>query len=161
MVELFLNGKSLGKKKLKDYKTTYKVKYAPGTLKAVTYDQKGSPISESELVSATGKTRIALKPEETTVRSGELVYINVDLVGENGIVESNADRELTVTVEGGTVLGFGSANPRSEERFDSGCYTTYYGRSLAAVRADRLGALTVRVTGPGIDSAEVKISVTE
>lgn len=160
-VELFINGQSLGKKKLKAYQATFKTKYAPGSLKAIAYDQNGQPISEGELASATGKTSISLKPEETTVQSGELVYINVDLVGDNGIVESNADRELTITVEGGTLLGFGSANPRTEERFDNSCYTTYYGRSLAAVRADRPGALTVRATGPGIDPAEVKISVTD
>lgn len=33
-----------------------------------------------------------------------------------GVIECNADHQLTVTVEGGTVLGFGSANPRTEER---------------------------------------------
>jgi len=158
-VELFLNGKSMGKKKLKAYQATYKTKYAPGSVKLVAYDAKGGPISESELVSATGQTRISLKPEEMEIRSGEIVYIHVDLVGENGVVESNDDRQLTVTVAGGALLGFGSANPRTEERFDSGCYTTYYGRSLAVVRADGAGDLTVRVAGAGLDPAQVIIKV--
>ncbi len=160
-VELFLNGKSLGKKKLKAYKALYKTKYAPGSVKAVAYDQSGNQLSASELVSATGKTRIALNPEDTAIRSGELVYIHIDLVGENGVVESNDDQRLSVTVEGGELLGFGSANPCTEERFDSGSYTTYYGRSLAIVRADTAGALIVHATGAGLEPAEIKINVTD
>jgi hypothetical protein len=158
-VELLINGKSLGKKKLKAYKATYKTEYAPGSIKAVAYGRNGNQVSDSELVSATGKTSISLKPEDTAIQSGELVYVNIDLVGENGVVESNDDRKLTVTVEGGTLLGFGSANPCTEERFDSGSYTTYYGRSLAVVRADRAGELIVRAAGLGLDPAEVKIGV--
>ncbi|MBN2389642.1 MAG: DUF4982 domain-containing protein [Anaerolineae bacterium] len=159
-VELFLNGKSLGKKKLKAYKALYKTKYAPGSVKAVAYDQNGDQISASELVSATGKIRIALNPEDTAIRSGELVYVHIDLVGENDIVESNDDRSLSVTTEGGELLGFGSANPRTEERFDSGRYTTYYGKALAVARADEAGTLTVRATGAGLEPAEIKINVT-
>ena len=160
-VELFLNGKSLGKKKLDAYKALYKTKYAPGSVKAVAYDQNDHQISASELVSATGKMRIALNPEDTVIRSGELVYVHVDLVGENGIVESNDDKELTVTVVGGALLGFGSANPCTEERFDSGCYTPYYGRSLAVVQGTDIGEMTIRVTGAGLEPAEAKIRVTE
>lgn len=161
MVELFLNGKSLGKKKLKDFKVTYVTKYAPGTLKVVAYDQGGSKLSENELLSATGKTRIALTPEQSAAGAGDLVYLQVDLVGENGVVESNDDRKLNVTVEGGALLGFGSANPCTAERFDSGSYTPYYGKALAVVRAGQTGTLTVRVTGEGLELAEAKITVTD
>jgi beta-galactosidase len=67
------------------------------------------------------------------MKPGELAYVNIDLVGENGVVESNDDRKLTLIVEGGKLLGFGSANPCTEERFDSGSYTTFYGKALAVV----------------------------
>jgi len=103
----------------------------------------------------------ATKIKGNGIQSGDLVYINIDLIGENGIIESNDARRLTVTVEGGTLLGFGSANHWTEERFDGGTYTTYYGRSLAVVRADRAGDLNIRVTGVGFDPTEVKISVTK
>ncbi len=158
-VELFLNGKSLGKKKIKAYQATYKTRYSQGTLKAVAYNQDGSVISEIELVSATGRTSIALTPEVTAIQSGELVYVHVDLVGENGIIESNDDHMLTVTVDGGVLLGFGSANPRSEERFDSGCYTTWYGRSLAVIRAGKATEMIVRTTGAGLEPAEIRFQV--
>jgi len=144
-VELILNGKSLGRKKTKAFKVLVKTEYIPGRLKAVAYDQNGSKQSESELVSATGEISISLKPEETSIQAGELMYINVQLVGENGVVESNADKKLSVHVEGGELLGFGSADPCTAERFDRGSYTTYSGKALAVICAS-LDAEAVQIT---------------
>ena len=92
------------------------------------------------------------------VKPGEIVYVPVNIEGANGIVESNADRKLRITVEGGELLGFGSANPRAEERFDAGEYTTYYGRALAVVRAGQTGIVTVSVTD-GEKTAKAEIIV--
>ncbi|MDO5392593.1 MAG: DUF4982 domain-containing protein [Eubacteriales bacterium] len=70
---------------------------------------------------------------EVEYAAGKLEAVAYD---ENGIVESNADEKIKVIVSGGELLGFGSANPRSEENFLSGEYTTWYGRSQAVVRVD-------------------------
>lgn len=145
-VELLLNGKSLGRKKLKEYKAMFKTAYAPGTLAAVAYDANGREISRSELRSADGKLHIQVGPEEKTVKAREIVYVPVFMAGENGVVESNNDRRLTVTVEGGELLAFGSANPCTEEQYDAGSFTTYYGRALAVVQAGKSGTVSVSVT---------------
>lgn len=155
-VELMLNGKLLGRKKIKECKAIFKTKYAPGTLTAVAYTADGRELARRELTSATGKTAIAVKPEVTTAKVGEIVYIPVELVGENGIVESNADRKLTLTVTGGELLGFGSANPCHEEQYHTGSFTTYYGRALAVVRVTE--DTTISVTD-GKCSASVQIPV--
>jgi len=133
-VALLLGNKSLGRKKLKECKAVFKTKYAPEALTAVAYAANGAEIGRSSLLPATGKNHIRLTVEESR---SEIYYIPVEIVGENGIVESNADRKLTVTVEGGTLLGFGSANPCHEEQYHSGEFTSYYGRALAVVRAGR------------------------
>lgn len=155
-VELLLNGRSLGKKKIKECKAVFKTKYAPGTLTAVAYREDGREQARRELVSAVGKTVIAVKPEVTAAKPGEVVYIPVELVGENGIVESNADRELKLTVTHGELLGFGSANPCHEEQYHTGSFTTYYGRALAVVRVT--GETVITVTD-GKCSASVRIPV--
>lgn len=126
---------------------------------AVACDITGSEIGKSELVSAVGKSRIQISPEKKVIQSGEVLYVNVDLVGENGIIESNDDRKLKVTVDGGELLAFGSANPRTEERFDHGAYTTYYGRALAVVRGTEKNILKITVSGEGLDTEQTKISV--
>ncbi|MCM1025398.1 MAG: DUF4982 domain-containing protein [Roseburia sp.] len=155
-VELLLNGKSLGKKKIKECKAIFKTKYAPGTLTAVAYMADGRELARHELTSATGEAAIALKPEATAAKAGEVVYVPVELVDGNGIVESNADRKLNVTVTGGELLGFGSANPCHEEQYHTGSFTTYYGRALAVVRVK--DDTDVSVTD-GKCSASVRIAV--
>ncbi len=140
VVELLLNGKSLGKKKVKECKAIFKTKYASGTLTAVAYGADGRELARNALVSATGKPSIRLTVEES---SSDIYYIPVEIVGENGVVESNADRHLSISVEGGELLGFGSANPCHEEQYHTGCFTTYYGRALAIVRAQKNCTVTV------------------
>ncbi|RJW28135.1 glycoside hydrolase family 2 TIM barrel-domain containing protein [Ruthenibacterium lactatiformans] len=144
-VELLLNGKSLGKKKIKDCKAIFKTKYAPGTLTAVAYDAGGQELSRNELKSAIGSIRLVAEPEETAVKAGDIVYIPISLVGQNGVLERNADCKLTAAVENGELLAFGSANPRTEERYDSGNFTTYYGCAMAIVRAGQAGTVTLSV----------------
>ena len=114
------------------------------------YDGSGREIARSELRSADGPLSIAVRPEKEVVRPGEVVYVPVNLEGSNGIVESNADRRLTVTVEGGELLAFGSANPCTEEQYHTGSFTTYYGRALAVVRAGEGGTVKVSATDGGL-----------
>lgn len=157
-VKLYINGKGVGKKKIKEYRAMFKTRYQPGTLTAVAYDASGNEISRSVLRSATGRTKLSVVPEEKEVRAGEIVYLDISVVGENNIVESNDDRTLCATVENGELLGFGSAKPNTTERFDSGTYTTYYGRALAVVRSREAGKLRVCVSGGGL-SAQTEVDV--
>lgn len=157
-VELLINGKSVGKKKVKECKALFKVKYAPGTVTAVAYDASGRETGRSELASASGPFGVTVRPEEDTVRPGEIVYVPVNIEGANGFVESNADRRLTVTVEGGKLLAFGSANPCTEEQYHTGSFTTYYGRALAIVRAGESSTVKVSATdGRASVSAQIRI----
>ena len=157
-IDLLLNGKKLASAKTKNCKASFKVKYVPGKLEAVAYSADGRELGRSALNTADAPLHIAIKPEKISVRPGEVVYIPVTVEGANGVVESNADRKLCVTVEGGELLGFGSANPRTEERFDAGEYTTYYGRALAVVRAGEGSKVTVTVTdGEKTGNAEISV----
>ncbi len=159
-VELIRNGKRLGSQKIKDFKAVFKTKYESGKLEAITYDGNGKELSRNELNSAKGKINIKVIPEENTVKCGNIVYLTVSLVGDNGIVESNADTKLKITVENGELLAFGSANPRTEEDYLSGSFTTYYGRAQAIVRTKSEGLLGVTVTGNSM-KAEASVIVSK
>ena len=87
------------------------------------------------------------------------IFVPISIVGENGIVESNNDKLLTVSVEGGELLGFGSANPRTEESFLTGSYTTFFGRALACVRSDKKGQIIIKVQGEGISEQTCQIEI--
>lgn len=157
-VELILNGKSLGKKKTEHCKAVFKTRYAPGKLEAVAYSASGEECGHSELNSAQTQLAINMCPEKEHVKVGEVCYIDLQIADLHHTIESNADEVVSVTVENGELLAFGSANPRTEESFDSGHYTTYYGRALIAVKATTTER--VRVTAEALSGkTAIDISV--
>ena len=159
-VILVLNGKQLGRKKVKECKAVFrKVAYVPGTLEAVAYGADGKELSRSMLTSATGKTQLRLEADKATLHANgqDLCFINIDLVGENGITKSSADRKVEIRVEGaGTLQAIGSARPNTEESFCGNSCTTFYGKALAAIRAGYEPG-EIRVTVSAGSSAEKNI----
>ena len=155
-VALEVNGKRTPHKKPKNGRALFTVPYEPGLLAAVSYNESGYAVSRCELRTAENP-RLCLVPEKESVSGGEVFFVRVQVQSPKGIVESNMDRQVTLTVEGGELLAFGSARPRTEERFDSGVCTTYYGRALAAVRAGEKGKVTLRAVGGETVSAAVTI----
>lgn len=163
-VELRCNGKSLGRRKTKEFTAVFpKIPYEPGTLEAVSLSAYGRELGRTALTSASGKTRIRLTPETTTLRADgqALCFLKLDLVGENGVTKSSVDQPLTVEVSGaGTLQGFGSARPNMAETFLGATHTTYYGEALAVLRAGyEPGELTVTVSGAGLEAQTVTITV--
>ncbi len=157
-IELLLNDVSLGRAIVNtEFRANFTVPYAPGTLTAVAYDKAGNKAGESSLRSAAGEKAIRIAPEGRAAM-GQPLYVNIDIAGENGVVERNLDKTLTVSTEGGELLGFGSAKPRTEERFETGTYTTYYGRSQA-VLLPQSGELRITVTADGMEPAALTIPI--
>ncbi|MCL2865930.1 MAG: DUF4982 domain-containing protein [Lachnospiraceae bacterium] len=159
-VELFLNGRKIAKKVVKKYMAMFKVKYEPGTLQSVAYDAFGNKVGEDMLSTAKGSFCVNMKPEEETVMAGDIVYVAISIAGKNGVVESNYDRKLRISVEDGTLLGFGSANPRTEETYTSGECTTYYGKAQAVVRSMDVDKIKITVEGKEVGSTSIMIQVT-
>lgn len=135
-VELLLNGASLGRKQVKNNCVfTFQVPYANGKLEAVAYDAPGHETGRSTLETAGEETILRAVPEETMVRAGHLSFIRLQYTDSNGIVKPCERGVLDVKVEGGRLVGLGSACPYYERSYlDSTC-DTYYGEALAIVEA--------------------------
>ena len=128
-VELYLNDRLLAKGKCKDYRTILTACYLPGKLEAVCFDVQGREVGRTSLMTAK-ESKIQIMPEKT---DSDICFVPIKL-GDGFNVECNDDRKLVLTVENGECLGFGSANPRTEESFLTGTYTTYYGSAMAVIR---------------------------
>ena len=155
--ELYLNNKKIGKKKAKECRVIFKTKYQSGKLEAVCFDHSGKELGRCTL-STINANEINVSFEKKEAYSGEILYVPVH-IGDGDEVQGNSDRMLTVTVDGGELLGFGSANPRTEERYHTGSFTTYYGRAQAIVRAGNSGNVKVKVSDgekEGIDEIAIK-----
>ena len=116
-VELFLNGKSLGKKNMpRNSHLQWNVLYEPGTLGAVAYKQ-GKKITSK--VETTGKpTEVVITPYKTTMLADgkDATVINVTVIDKQGREVPDADNLIHFNVKGDAkIIGVGNGNPSSHE----------------------------------------------
>jgi len=159
-----LNGNVIGEAEVENCKAVFETVYMPGILAAVGYDENGKVLESGFLQSAEGPLAIRLRVEadkadnkslDNKEENGRIVFIEADICGENGEIESNADELLAIEADGAEILGFGSARGCSEESFLSGSYTSYYGRALAAVRVTDAGKARVSVKGTTLPEQQI------
>lgn len=162
-VELLQDGKSLGKKKLKDCVAKFKTVYAPSKLEAISYDAAGKEIARSELRTADAETKLTMEVENPTIPAdGEtLAYINVSVTDNCGNLKMMDNQMISVEVTGAGVLqAVGSGSPLPEEAYDGNCCTTYQGRMQIIVRAGtEPGSIHVRISNPELGEETVSVAV--
>ena len=150
-VELLLNGKSLGKKaagKEAGFRTLFETTYEPGTLTAISYEN-GQEIGRSELATAGAERALCVEKEEYVGLKNakqELVYVQVEMRDQNGVLAADDNQKITLFVEGKVeVLGFGSGNPKSNYNFNEGTTELFGGRAQIIVKKPE-GKVTLTVT---------------
>jgi beta-galactosidase len=89
-----------------------------------------------------------------------LNYINIELVDATGHAVY-ADKVLRASISGAAeLIGFGSANPITDENYTSGVFSTYHGRAMAIVRSGyEAGEAVLKVSCEDLETVNVKISV--
>ncbi len=158
-VELLLNGKSVGKQSMKNNCLfTFRVPYENGTLEAVAYDASGKEMGRCALKTAEAETVLQAVPEETQVKPGHLCFIRLQYADAQGIVKPAERGLLDVTVEGGKLMGLGSACPFYELDYRGSKADTYYGEALAIVEAGSEGTVTLTATD-GKLTASTSVSI--
>lgn len=146
-VELFLNGRRVGKKKLNNTcRTSFKLTYEDGELTAVAYDPKGSEISRQTMRTAGEDTVLQIKPETLSVKPEGLVFLPMQYTDSSGIWKPMEKHTLRVTVENGQLMGLGHAGPYVEGNYTDSTTRTYFGEAMAVVRANDSGSVKVTVT---------------
>lgn len=160
-VALLLNGVALGTKKVKGFETHFQAKYQPGELVAIAYDLSGTEIGRDVLKTASEKTLLTVRAEKTELRANgqDLAFVTIRLTDETGILKASNDQRIDVKVEGaGTLQGFGSANPFTEETFEKPYHDSFYGQALAVVRAGYAkGSIKLTVSSLGCQPVELTL----
>ncbi len=160
-VELFVNGKSVGKKTMpgKNCRTVFQTAYEDGEITAISYDESGKEIGRQTMRTAGTETVLQLKPETDKAKPEGLVFIPMQYTDENGIWKPMEKHSLKVQVENGTLAGLGSANAYVEGNYTDDHTVTYYGEAMAVVRAGVSGTVKVTVTDEsGAHSIEIPIA---
>ncbi len=143
-VELLLNGRTVGSKALKnDCLAKFSIPYENGILEAVSYDTAGKERGRCKLQSADVTTCLRAEAEQPTAAPGHLCYIRLRYTDENGITKPLERGVINVQVQGGTLVGLGSACPFNKYSYLGTKTDTYYGEALAIVRMGEGEPLTL------------------
>ena len=158
-VELFLNGKSVGRKKQGESPAAerleksflFQIEYEPGVLEAVG-SSGGEEWARDHLVTTGKPAAIRLVWENTDDRTKEsskrqrnhLAYIGIEITDEKGQLVPDAGLPLSVTAESGLLIrGFGSAAPITDEDYTSMECRSFRGRALLIVEIREGGRVMV------------------
>ena len=163
-IELFLNNKSLGLKKLinfEDHIYKWGVPFSEGNLVAI--GKKDGKEIKTELITARKATQIKLSTKETTIKANnyDVAHIIVQLTDENGNPAKTDDREITFEVKGNAkLLGIDNGWKNSVQKFQTNTNTTHNGRTLLIIQAkDKKGTAKITAKSKGLAAATLTIEL--
>lgn len=166
--ELFVNGVSQGKisKKsggvsslepsspdLNRYRLIWpNVKYQPGELKVVVFDNDGKVAGEQIVKTAGKPTALKLEADRKTLNADgdDLAFVTVSLIDENGTLCPHSDDVIEVTVEGeGSFHAICNGDATSLESFVKPKMKLFGGQLVVVIKSsDTPGKLLLKVTCP-------------
>lgn len=165
-VELFVNGKSLGKQHLTHEPGSgshiiadYQVPYEKGTLLAIAYDDDGREVAKEEKHSFGNSGKIVIEPDDTRVRADgrDLLFFTIGTVDGQGIPVENACDRIFVNVSGkGRLIGLDNGDSTDFDSYKGVSRRLFNGKLLAIVQADVTpGEIKVEVSAKGLEGASV------
>jgi len=181
-VELFLNGKSLGRKaRFSDkwempvntkvspdrkfttkYRLIWQVPYQPGVLKAVAY-KGGKQVAVEQVATASEPARIRILPDRAAIHADgdDLSFITVRVEDKNGNLCPLADNLVQFELSGpGSIAGVDNGNAATVEPFQADHRKAFNGLALLIVRSKpgQSGAIQVTAKSQGLDSAKTTVT---
>jgi beta-galactosidase len=183
-VELFLNGRSLGEKRLEfpaqgtsggwntyaqprvnpttnDLHLSWDVPYEPGVLKAVGRRRDRTVACEAEVRTAGAPAAIRLSADRDTITAnpGDVAQVTFEIVDSAGTVVPTAGDLVRFTVTGGTIVALDNADLRDHDPYRSDRRHAFNGRGLAILRAPMPGLLHLTASADGLREASVRVEV--
>lgn len=170
--ELFVNGKSLGvQKKNNDtpqnrYRLMWmNVKYEPGTVKVVAFDDNGKAAEEKEMHTAGQPYQIVLDADrkKITADGEDISFVTVSVVDKNGVPCPTATNQLKFKVSGsGTYRAACNGDATSLELFHKDTMKLFSGKLVVLVQSSKTaGKIKLEVNGAGLKSSTLSLESTK
>lgn len=170
--ELFVNGKSLGvQKKNNDtpqnrYRLMWmNVKYEPGTVKVVAFDENGKAAEEKEMHTAGQPYQIVLDADrkKITADGEDISFVTVSVVDKNGVPCPTATNQLKFKVSGsGTYRAACNGDASSLELFHKDTMKLFSGKLVVLVQSSKTaGKIKLEVNGAGLKSSTLSLESTK
>ncbi len=167
--ELFINGKSQGiqkksnKSKLNRYRLMWMdVKYEPGAVKVIAFDDQGKAVSEKTMVTAGQPHHIQLEADRPSIKANgeDLSYVTATLVDKNGNPCPTAANRLYFNVKGkGKFRAACNGDATSLEAFHEPTMKAFNGKLVVLVQSStEIGNIELTVSGDQLKKEKIIIS---
>jgi beta-galactosidase len=171
--ELFLNGKSLGRRSKNPSAEVVRDRYAlrwldvpyePGELKAIAYRQ-GEKIGSAVVRTAGEPAKLRLTPDRKTLKADgdDLSYVLVEALDKDGNLYPLAMNDVKFALEGpGAIAGVANGDHHFPAEFVANHVTLFYGKAMLVVRAaeGKGGSIRVTATSDRLRTTEARLRST-
>lgn len=163
--ELFLNGKSLGRKKKGPFEYRLKwddVTYQPGELKVIAW-KKGEKWAE-DVIKTTGKPALlGMSADRARIKSDgkDLSFITVKIEDKESLLVPRSNNLINFSIEGpGIIVAVDNGDATSHDPFQAAYRKAYNGMALIIVKAQKgtEGSFTVKAESKGLKSASIVVA---
>jgi beta-galactosidase len=166
--ELFLNGRSLGRKVKGpyDYRLRWDdVVYEPGVLEVVAYRQ-GEPWAVDTVRTTGGAAALAVEPDRARIAADgrDLAFVTVRVIDREGLTVPRATPRLRFRLEGpGEIVATDNGDPTDFTPFPSRERAAFSGKGLVIVRGrpGQPGELVVTVESEGLAAGRAVVHTVE
>ncbi|MCM1039088.1 MAG: DUF4982 domain-containing protein [Ruminococcus sp.] len=171
-VELWINGRSLGRQRL-DHEAgsgahilaDYRIPYEKGVLTALAYDEEGRELIREEKHSFGNSAQVILTAESMEVWADgrDLLFITIETEDKEGNLVENACDRVNVSVTGaGRLVGLDNGDSTDFDSYKGTDRRLFNGKLLAIVQAGTTpGEIQIEVTGQGIKGAGLRCEAVE
>lgn len=162
-VRLYLNDTLIAEKAINEfYKSSFKVPYQEGTLKAVEVDNNNKEGAYTILATSGEATALRVTADKNNLSANgqDLSYVLIELVDKNGNIIYDSHRKIQIASKGngGHIIASGTASPNDMNSFQSLTPTLFNGRAMVIVRSGyQQGEIELSITSNGIKPAVIKI----
>jgi beta-galactosidase len=159
-VELWINGKKMGRRKPAGGIIEWTFEYHPGVIRAVGY-RKGEEICVHELTTAGPAQKIQLTPDRKTLCRGDIAHVEVSVTDKNGILCPNEELLLEFALTGdGEILGACSPDLNANLGFTLPKVVSSGGKALVMIKAGGSpGTLELTAHSEQLKSASLRFKV--
>jgi beta-galactosidase len=162
--ELFVNGKSQGRKKTEasEYRLRWdNVTYTPGEIEVVAY-KNGEKWAEDSKRTVGSAAKLNVTADRTSIDSDgyDLSFVTVAVVDKNGETVPHASNAISFSIDGpGEIVSTDNGDPTDMTAFPSLTRKAFSGLALAIVRSKpgSSGSLTVSAASDGLTGGEVVV----
>jgi beta-galactosidase len=162
--ELFLNGKSLGRKAKGQYEYRLRwddVEYQPGELRVVAY-KKGREWAADTMRTAGPAARLLAKADRSAIAADglDLSFVTIAIADKDNVLVPGAKDRVHFSIEGPSeIVATDNGDPTSFESFQSRERNAFNGLCLAIVRTKpgQTGTITVKAESEGLEETSVAL----